>query len=576
MVEAAQASAARRGAGPQVGPRTREREGWVARLVSAGGIGLARVALLALCLAAWLPGLASLPAVDRDEARFAQASRQMLASGDFVTPRLGEDPRFKKPIGIYWLQTASATLTGHGDGAAPIWTLRLPSLIAACLAVLLTHTIGLRLFGPRAAFAGAALLASCLVLGGEAHLAKTDATQLAAALAGQLALMWCYLARPESPRRLGPALLFWAAMGFGIMIKGPIVPLLAGGTVLGLLAMDRKAAWLKRLRPTIGVPVMLAIVLPWVIAIFLASGTDFFHESVGNDLLGKVASGQESHGLPPGAHLLAFFVAFWPGAALAVAGLPWVWANRALPAVRFCIAWIVPFWIVFELIATKLPHYTLPAYPAIALLAGAAACARGGVWPRWTRVLVILAAFGGLAGAFALPTALVWFEGSAPVGVLLLAWAAGALALVGAWLALGGAMGRAYGCLIACAVLLYGLGFGIVAPQIRVAWLAPRLAEAVAKSACPAPEVMVSGFNEASALFALGKDTRFGDGAAAADFLGEPGCRVAAVSDRQQAAFAARLAALGLAAPSLLDTVTGFNTGNGHLVTMSVYAGAAP
>ncbi|MBS7537805.1 ArnT family glycosyltransferase [Ancylobacter lacus] len=549
---------------------------WLAAL--AANAVVARVLLVALCLAVMVPGLFHLPAVDRDEARFAQATRQMLASGDYVTPRLGAEPRFKKPIGIYWLQSAAAHLTGHGDGAAPIWVLRLPSLIAAILAVLMTHAIGVRLFGPRAALLGAALLATCLVLNGEARLAKTDATQLAAAVAGQLALLLCYLAPAEAPRRLGPALLFWCAMGAGILLKGPIVPMLAALTILALLIVDRRAGWLARLRPKVGVPVLALIVLPWVIAIALSSGLDFFHEAVGNDLLGKVAAGQESHGAPPGAHLAAFFIAFWPGAALAAAAVPWVWEHRRQREVRFLLAWILPFWIVFELIATKLPHYTLPAYPAIALLAGAAAYSpRLDPAPRWARWLVVAAAAGAVASAFALPAALVVLQQQWVPLSFALALAGLVAGVMAGRRALAGALPTAYRWLFAAAVALYGLGFGVVAPRLDMVWLSPRLAAAVAAHApCTAPQLFVAGYSEASALFYLGKDTGLGDGAAAADFLAGPGCRVAIVSDRQKAAFDARQAARGGPAPRLLDTVTGLNTGNGRLLTMSLLGAGSP
>ena len=92
---------------------------------------------------------------------------------------------------------------------------------------------------------------------------------------------------------------------------------------------------------------------------------------VGHSLLGKVATGQQSHGAPPGYYLAAFPLTFWPGSLFAALAAPFVWARRREPAVRFCLCWIAPTWIVFELVATKLPHYVLPTYPAIACLAAA-------------------------------------------------------------------------------------------------------------------------------------------------------------------------------------------------------------
>ena len=121
-----------------------------------------RLALVLLCLALWLPGFFTLPATDRDESRFAQATKQMVDSGDYVRIRVGEEERNKKPAGIHWLQAASvhvleATRLGHRD---QIWAYRVPSLLGALLAVLATFHWGRALVGRRAALLGAAMLAS--------------------------------------------------------------------------------------------------------------------------------------------------------------------------------------------------------------------------------------------------------------------------------------------------------------------------------------------------------------------------------------------------------------------------------
>ncbi|MBS7545645.1 ArnT family glycosyltransferase [Ancylobacter oerskovii] len=532
----------------------------------------ARLVLVLLFFACVLPGFFTLPVIDRDEARFAQASRQMVASGDYVAPRLGDEYRFKKPIGIYWLQTAAVKLTGLAPDA-PIWAYRLPSLFTALVAVLVTHAIGLRLFNPPAALFGAALLAASLILGAEARLAKTDATLLAFAVIGQMALARLYTARPGERIPLRWALLFWGAMGGGILIKGPIVPMLAGFTVLGLVVWERRGAWLKPLKPLIGVPFMLLIVLPWLVAIWLNTGMAFFHEAVGNDLLGKVATGQESHGAPPGAHFLAFFVIFWPGAALAAIAAPWVWSSRSVPAVRFCLCWIVPFWIAFELFATKLPHYTLPAYPAIALLAGAA-LASGRLTPPagWARLLALGAAVGGLVAGIGLVILLHRLSGLLPAEALVLAALACVVGCLAAYRALRANLEATYPLLILQAVVLYGLGFGVAAPRVEALWVSPQIARSIAAHGlCQKPEIMVSGFTEASTLFVLGTETRYGSGGEAADFLAAPGCRVAAVTDRQRPAFEAREAELGRRAMRL-DTVSGFNLGNGRWMTLQILA----
>jgi len=103
-------------------------------------------ALLAgLCLALYVPGIAAIPPLDRDEARFAQASRQMLETGDFLRIRFQDEARNKKPAGIYWLQAASVAVFSTPESTA-IWPYRLPSLVGALGAVLLTFALGRALF----------------------------------------------------------------------------------------------------------------------------------------------------------------------------------------------------------------------------------------------------------------------------------------------------------------------------------------------------------------------------------------------------------------------------------------------
>src|SRR5205085_3795707 len=105
-------------------------------------------ALIALCLLLYVPGLASIPPLDRDEARFAQASRQMLETGDFLRIRFQDEARNKKPAGIYWLQAAAVTVFSTPSSAA-IWPYRLPSLLGAMAAVLLAFGFGTALFTSR-------------------------------------------------------------------------------------------------------------------------------------------------------------------------------------------------------------------------------------------------------------------------------------------------------------------------------------------------------------------------------------------------------------------------------------------
>ena len=144
-----------------------------------------------------------------------------------------------------------------------------------------------------------------------------------------------------------------------------MVPLCAG---LVLALKDRGAKWFSASRPLMGFIWALLIVVPWFVLIMIATKGAFLADSVGNDMLGKVGAGQESHGAPPGTYFLAFWATAWPMAPFAALAVVCAWRARAEKSIAFLLAWIVPFWLIFEAVPTKLPHYVLPAYPAIAIL----------------------------------------------------------------------------------------------------------------------------------------------------------------------------------------------------------------
>jgi hypothetical protein len=183
------------------------------------------VALLTLCaLLLFLPGFFNIPPIDRDEARFAQATKQMVETGDFVDIRFQEDVRYKKPVGVYWLQAlAVETASGLGLPRAQvrIWLYRIPSLVGAIGAVLLTYWTALAFLTRRGAILAGLILCSSMLLGVEARLAKTDAMLLLTVVAAMGALARVYLSwqrgeDPEHPPWSWPA-IFWTALAGGIL-----------------------------------------------------------------------------------------------------------------------------------------------------------------------------------------------------------------------------------------------------------------------------------------------------------------------------------------------------------------------
>jgi 4-amino-4-deoxy-L-arabinose transferase-like glycosyltransferase len=535
--------------------------------------------ILLFGLALYLPGLRGIPAVDRDESRFAQATRQMLQSGDYIDIRLQDEARLKKPIGIYWLQAAATKLAGGEDTSNPIWTYRLPSLLGALGAILVTLAIGRRWLGAEAGFAGAALLAATLLLGMEARQAKTDAVLLLTVLVAMAGLAEAWMPAPgAAPLSRWHWISFWAAIGVGILVKGPIVLMVAGLAAIVLTVSDRRFTWLRRLRPWPGVLIALAVALPWLIAITISSHGAFITQSLGGDMAAKLTGAKESHGAPPGAYLAMFPVTFWPGSLFALLALPWVWRNRHDRAVTLCLAWIIPSWLVFEAVPTKLPHYVLPLYPAIALLAGAALSDRlsalppVGGWRPWaSRAAIGLWALIGLAlGAIVIAAAPLG-DGRPSLRGILAALAIWAVTSGGTWLAWRGQRRQAAGVVLAGSVVALGLTFGMALPALDAPWIAPRLKEALFQK-MPAGHgpVLIAGYAEPSALIAFGTDTRFGSGAEAAKLLGDGDNAVAIVGGDQADAFKAALDAAHVVVEPL-GTVTGFNYAKGKRIALTLY-----
>jgi 4-amino-4-deoxy-L-arabinose transferase-like glycosyltransferase len=539
----------------------------------------ALVLVVLVALLAFIPGYADLPVTDRDEGRYVMATKQMLETGDFIDIRNQDLPRYKQPAGIYWLQALAVTVAGDGTASA-IGAYRLPSLIGAVAASMLAWWSFAPLVGRRAALLGAMLLATSLLLGVEARIAKTDAALLATTMLGMGVLVRAFLdPRAVAESRLG--FLFWVAIGLGAMIKGPITLLVLAVGAAALSVLARSVRWLGALRPGWGILIALAIALPWYVAITIRSEGSFFATALGWNALGKVTDVHQGHGGPPGLYSALVWVTFWPAAPILAAALGWIWANRRRREVLALLALIVPLWIVFEAVATKLPHYVLPTYPALAMLVALAlsdlpTLARG--W--WSRLITHgfwLLPAGMLAAGIGLS---VWFEGGLPwlaIPILAAAVALGAVAT-----AMARRASEAVVPVAVAAALVTWLGTWPMVAALDTFWPSPRMAAAVERAAtpaCPDPRVATAGYHEPSFVFLTATDTFLaGSGAAAADFLAEGGCRLAFVDAspgrRGQASdesvFLARLGELGRRAEQV-EMVEGRNLNGARLRRMGLW-----
>jgi len=532
------------------------------------------------------PGISSLPPTDRDESRYVVTSQRMADTGDMVDLRYQDRPRYLQPAGIYWLQSTAARIF-DSPAHDSIWAYRLPSLLGAIGAVLLTGWLGATFFGRNVGISAALLLAACFSLNYEARNAKIDATLLAVITLAQVALMRAYVQPATNVLNKGRlnAAMFWAALGAGLMLKGPIILIVAFSTIAALVAWDRKAAWLKKLHAGWGVLLMLAIALPWFIAINTQTNNAFFERAVMRNFLGKVNAGEQGHSGPAGYHIALFMLVFWPGALLAFRALGFAWRERTTPAIRFLICWILPTWIIFEFVATKLPHYVLPTYPAVALIAA------GGLfslkpapehkWRTWVFIAASALWLVVSAVVAALAPGVYWhFHGglnviAALIGVL--AFAAAAAALYFLW---RGEKLKVIAAMVLSAFLAWSNAFAFVLPKLDEFWMSPRIAEAARKAApCPDSVLVSIPYTEPSMVFLYGRDKTHivaTTGAEAADVMAKASaCGMALIGAEEKPAFMIRAGELGLS-PQAVESIRGQNYSNGDKLDLTLYVAGPP
>ncbi|MFG0329547.1 MAG: ArnT family glycosyltransferase [Phycisphaerales bacterium] len=533
--------------------------------------------VVGLLFVAWTPGLRSIPVTDRDEARFAQATRQMLSSGDFVRITFQDEPRHKKPAGVHWLQAATvgaATFVGIAD-AGDIWPYRIPSVIGGALAVLLTGWFARRLFDREVALLAAASLGLSALLVVETHLATTDAALLACVVATQGSMWRIYVGsrNDESIPGFAPYIM-WAALGASILLKGPVGPIVALLTAASLVLADRRVGWIRHTRPLPGALVAAAIVAPWLIAVQRATDGAFLREAMGDDFFAKLREAVESHGGWPGYHLVLSPVTFWPGSIFAALGLALGWRRRGEPATRFLLAWLIPSWIAFELAPTKLPHYVLPLFPPLAILIAAAVAelessverlrstpVRAGVvfWglltiglsfslgllPRWTDGALWWSALiaSGLLGLVA------------AIGVTTLAWRSRPRAAI--WMATTTSAG------------VNLIAFGLIAPSIDAPWVSQRLATTLGP---PSDQIVAVGYHEPSLVFEMNGQVGLVGPARAAELVrGRTGPLTVLVDDRRLDAFETALGERGVVPPPPSQRVDGLQYSKGRRTSVSIF-----
>jgi 4-amino-4-deoxy-L-arabinose transferase-like glycosyltransferase len=530
--------------------------------LSRGWRGPLLAALIAL--AAALPGLLALPATDRGEARLAEASAQMLETGDFTATAVDDQASDRHPAGLHWLQAAAVALTSDAE-ARHIWAYRLPALAGAMIAAAACAWGGAALFGDAAGLLAGGLLGSSFLLSTAGAVDAPSALLCGGVTLAVSALGRLYLAAADGlAGKRGPRIFLWLGIALASLAGGPVGPAVVVLTGAALWLADRKATWLKSLGWGWGLILLAALVGPSLVAgaMNAAEGSAPAWPALG------------SAARAPGFHLLLSPLLLFPFALLLPPALALAWRGRREPGVKLALCWLLPSWLVLEfgrgqpLAGGLLFDGALAWLAAAALIRGA-----GPIAVRVGATLQIVAGAAWIAVAlyvgaqFGGPPALAWCA----LAALILAIAAlGPMGLMQAkrpWssVALAGALG-----LIAHGAVLAGAG-----PRLQALWVSQRTAAALSQAGLdprggvtPGP-VAVVGYGEPSLTFALGGLTEVLSADDAAGAIGEG--RPVIVEARQQAAFLAALK--GARRPAReAGAVDGFDYANNRPVRLILYA----
>jgi 4-amino-4-deoxy-L-arabinose transferase-like glycosyltransferase len=320
-----------------------------------------RATIFVILLITGLVGASQTGLFDRDEPRYAQAVREMIAGGNWLVPSFNGEPRLHKPILIYWLMAPFYVAFGDSPLAA-----RMPSVVASAISGVLIFSLVQRWWGRRAALWATLVWATAPLTIVQSRMATTDSVLNALILGMMLCLTRLY-GGPEA----WTARLFWLLTGLSILTKGPIGLLFvaAGLGATRLFAGVRMPrAWL---RPAEGAGIVCAVVVPWLAAVTYCTHGDFLRFAVGRELLGRTVAPAEGHSGVPGFYLLMLMPLFLPWSLFLPRTLRQAWSHRkADPRIAFLIGWAFGPLILLELISTKLVHYHFPSYAALAVLVG--------------------------------------------------------------------------------------------------------------------------------------------------------------------------------------------------------------
>lgn len=329
---------------------------------------LARTLLLLLAFAAvWFSNLEYRKLVNPDEGRYAEIPREMVASGDWTTPRLNDIKYFEKPALQYWATATAYTLFGEHQ-----WTARLWSALTGFLGVLMVFFTGRRLFGREAGWNAALVLASSLLWVLIGHVNTLDMGVSFFLSAAVCAFLLAQNDGVEARARGRWMLAAWTALALALLSKGLIGLVLPGAALVLYVLIERDWRLAGRLRLAAGTALLLALALPWFVAVSRAN-PEFFHFFFIHEHFERFLTKQHGRYQPPWYFIPVLLAGMLPWTVTLLDTLARAWKRdpqRRFQLQRFLLLWSAVVFVFFSISDSKLVSYILPIFPALALLIG--------------------------------------------------------------------------------------------------------------------------------------------------------------------------------------------------------------
>ena len=331
---------------------------WISQVMDRFGIWV----LLLVGLMVLLPGTTSIPLLDRDEPRFSQATAEMMDREEWVVPYFNGDYRFDKPPLTYWWMRVHYWVFSKSEIGARLHSVWSSLLVAAGI-----FWMGRKYFNARAAFLASFAWLTCFQIFQHGRLALADMPMVAAVFYA----CWAFFELSRDPEDTQPKWkwfwLLYASLGLGFLAKGPIAlatPVLAA--LFYRFVFWRKPLNWRRLRIARGALLVLLMVGAWGIPALILTDGLFWDIGMGKHVIDRGVEAFNERRVVPGYYLITAFISLFP----------WIaWMGKRFRHLRkgwdqptaFLVSWIISPYLIFLAYSTQLPHYVMPAFPALLL-----------------------------------------------------------------------------------------------------------------------------------------------------------------------------------------------------------------